>query len=170
MSPAKLRGHVSVSGVTPLGGETTNPRSTVLVEITVRQNKKLRAQDAANASPRSSRTRRRRATSGESLKSYDDADQQLQRADEDAPAADRRRSTDALKQPGLSLNEQLLLAIQLDQAQATMGQTIDSLTTAQQQRILAEDVQQTQIIQEAKARITTARSRRTSILSALFSG
>jgi hypothetical protein len=71
---------------------------------------------------------------------------------------------EGLKQQGLSLNDKLLLAIQLDQSQATLGQTIDTLTTAQQQQILAEDVMQTQIVQDAKGKKTTARSRRTSII------
>ena len=70
----------------------------------------------------------------------------------------------ALKEPGLSLNESLLLAIQLDQAQGFQGQTTDSLTTAQQQLLLAQDVELTQIIQQAKAAKTTGRSRRTSII------
>src|SRR6478735_2654254 len=68
--PAKLRGHVSVSGVTPLGGETTNPRSTVLIEITVRQNKKKRAEDAANTIAEIVRETTTSRYVRESLKSY----------------------------------------------------------------------------------------------------
>jgi len=72
--------------------------------------------------------------------------------------------TTAAKQPGLSLDQQLLLAIQLDQAQATLGQTINSLETTRQQQLLAQQVEQTQIIQNAKAEKTTARSRRNSVV------
>jgi hypothetical protein len=72
--------------------------------------------------------------------------------------------TQAAKQPGLSLDQQLLLAIQLDQAQATLGQTINSLETTRQQQLLAQQVEQTQIIQAAKAEKTTARSRRNSVV------
>jgi uncharacterized protein involved in exopolysaccharide biosynthesis len=160
---AKLRGHVSVSGVTPLGGETTNPRSAVLAEITVRLNKKKRTEDAANAI---AEVVKRTTTSRYVRKSLSIYSSRI--ANYNARLKTLQRRIDllerALARPGLSLDQSLLLAIQLDQAQATQGQTIDSLTTAQQQQILAEDVQQTQIIQEARAAKTTARSRRTSIL------
>ena len=163
LPPAKLRGHVSVSGVTPLGGGTTNPRSTVLIEITVRQNKKKRAEDAADTIAEIVRETTTSRYVRESLSSYATRIQNYKTRI--TSLRQRIAALDAgLGQPGLSLNDKLLLAIQLDQAQATLGQTIDTLTTAQQQQILAEDVMRTQIIQEAKAKRTTARSRRTSII------
>jgi uncharacterized protein involved in exopolysaccharide biosynthesis len=163
ISPAQLRGRISVAGVTPQGGETTNARSTVLVEITARMNRKKRAQDAANAVAeivrQTTTTRYIRA----SLKSYatriKNFNARLATLQERITNLD-----DALRQPGLSLDEKLLLAIQLDQSQATLGQTTDSLSTAQLQQILAQDVMLTQIVQEARASKTSARSRRTSII------
>jgi uncharacterized protein involved in exopolysaccharide biosynthesis len=162
-SPSQLRGKVSVSGVTPLGAETTSPRSTVLIEITARANKRKRAEDAANAVATIVKNRTTSRYVRQSLSAYDvrinNYNARLKTLQDKITSL-----TEALKQPGLSLNEQLLLNLQLDNAQATMGQTTDSLTTAQQQRILAEDVQLTKVIQKATASKSTARSRRTAVL------
>jgi hypothetical protein len=70
----------------------------------------------------------------------------------------------ALTQPGLSLDAKLLLTIQADQAEATYNQTQDAQLTTQQEQILSQQVETTQIIQEAKAQKTTARSRRNSVV------
>jgi len=163
MSPAQLRGKISVSGVTPLGSETTSPRSTVLVDITARLNKRKRAEDVANEvaaiverTTTSRYVRQSLSAYGIRINNFNTRLKTLQRKVASLNAA--------LNQSGLSLNEQLLLSIQLDNAQAQIGQTVDSLTTAQQQRILAEDVQLTKIIQKATASKSTARSRRTAIL------
>ena len=96
------------SGVTPEGGEPTNARSTVLVEITVRLNKKKRAEDAANAIAEIvKRDDDVALRPGSRSRATQTRINELQRAAQDAPAADRRRSTRRSKQPGLSLNEQL---------------------------------------------------------------
>jgi hypothetical protein len=151
----ELRGHVSTAAVIAGGASAGHA---VLVDITVQLAKKKRAEDAANAVARivqrtttSDYVRQSLSIYGTKIKSFNTRLRTLQRR---IDVLDR-----ALRQPGLALNESLLLAIQLDQAQATQGQTIDSLATAQQQQILAQDVEQTQIIQEAKAEKSTARSR-----------
>jgi len=163
ISPSQLRGHISVAGVTPQGGETTNARSTVLVEITARMNKKRRAQDAANAVAETVRQTTTTRYIRASLRSYATRIKSFNARL--ATLQERITNLDAaLKQPGLSLDEKLLLAIQLDQSQATLGQTTDSLSTAQLQQILGQDVMLTQIVQEARASKTTARDRRSSII------
>ena len=163
ISPGQLRGRISVAGVTPQGGETTNARSTVLVEISARMNKKLRAQDAANAVAEIVRETTTTRYIRASLKSYATRIKNFNARM--GTLQDRITHLDAaLKQPGLSLDEKLLLAIQLDQSQATLGQTTDSLSTAQLQQILAQDVMLTQIVQQARASKTTARNRRSSII------
>jgi hypothetical protein len=161
VTPRALRGRVSTSAVNSAGTAAT--RTAVLVDITVRLNKKKKAEDAANAV---AEVVRRTTTSryvNQSIAIYatriNNYNARLRTLQQRIDLLDK-----ALAQPGLSLNESLLLAIQLDQAQANQGQTTDSLTTAQQQRILAEDVQRTQIVQAARAIRTSARSRRTSIL------
>jgi uncharacterized protein involved in exopolysaccharide biosynthesis len=160
---SRLRGTVSTAGVTSTGTTSTSPRSAVLIDINVRQRKKKDAEDAANTI---AAIVRRTTTSRYIRLSLSLYDTRINNYNSRLKTLGQRIDylDNALKQPGLSLNEQLLLAIQLDQAQATQGQTIDSMTTAQQQRILAEDVQLTQIVQEAKATKTSARTRRTSIL------
>jgi capsular polysaccharide biosynthesis protein len=154
----QLRGHVS----TAAAGEGTNTVSR-LVDITVQLNKKKKAEDAANAvaevvrrTTTSRYVRQSIAIYGARIDNYNARLKTLQQRIE--------LLDQALKDPGLTLDQRLLLAIQLDQAQGTQGQTIDSLTNAEQQQILAQDVQQTQIIQEATAAKTSARSSRNSIL------
>jgi capsular polysaccharide biosynthesis protein len=154
ISVGELRGKVSTAAV----GDSTK-----LVDITVQLNKKKKAEDAANAIAEIVKETTTSRYVKQSISIYskriDNYNARLETL--------RRRIEfldEALKQPGLSLDEQLLLAIQLDQAQGTQGQTIDSLTNAEQQQILAQDVQQTQIIQEATAAKTSARSSRSAIL------
>lgn len=158
----KLRGNVSTTAVNQTTGTSSN-RNAVLVDITVQLSKKKRAEDAANAIAEIVQQTTTSRYVRQSILIYntriDNFKTRLNSLQRRIDLLDQ-----ALNQPGLPLNESLLLAIQLDQAQATKGQTIDSLSTAQQQRILAEDVERTQIIQGATAAKTSARSRRTSML------
>jgi capsular polysaccharide biosynthesis protein len=154
----QLRGHISTAAV----GEGT-PTVSRLVDITVQLNKKKKAEDAANAVAEVvARTTTSRYVKqsiliyGTRIENYTARLRTLEKRIEFL--------NERLRESGLSLDEKLLLAIQLDQAQGTQGQTIDSLAAAQQQQILAQDVQRTQIIQSATAAKTSARSRRTSIL------
>jgi capsular polysaccharide biosynthesis protein len=145
------------------GTSSSSNRNAVLVDITVQLDKKKKAEDAANAiaevvqrTTTSRYVRQSISIYGTRIDNYTTRLKTLQQ---------RIALLDgALKEPGLTLDQRLLLAIQLDQAQATQGQTIDSLANAQQQQILAQDVQRTQIIQEARGAATSARSHRNSIL------
>jgi capsular polysaccharide biosynthesis protein len=161
VSPSQLRGRISTDAVNAEG--TTTQRNAVLVLVTVRMNKKKRAEDAANAVAQVLATTTTNRYVRQTIEIYKtrirNFNQRLTTIRERIDAINK-----ALAEENLSLNERLLLTIQLDQAQATQGQTIDSLTTAQQQRILAEDVSRTTIVQDARATRTSARSRRTSIL------
>jgi uncharacterized protein involved in exopolysaccharide biosynthesis len=159
--PGQLRGNVTTEAVNSEG--TPTQRQAVLVEITVHHPKRLKAEDAANAI---ADVVRRTTTSRYVRQSISIYDRRIANYNARLETLQKRIEflNRALARPGLTLNESLLLAIQLDQAQGIQGQTIDSLTQTQQQQILAEDVQRTQIIQEARAVKTSARSRRTSIL------
>src|SRR5262249_50961026 len=135
----------------------------LLIQINVRNRKRKRAEDAANTIARivqrtttSRYVRQAIAIYGVRIQNFN---VRLQTLRERIAVVEQ-----ALKEHGLTLNERLLLTIQLDQAQATQGQTIDSLTTAQTQRILAQDVSQTKIIQEAIAAKLATRSARPSIV------
>jgi uncharacterized protein involved in exopolysaccharide biosynthesis len=161
ITPRALRGNVSVDAVNSEG--TPTQRNAVLVQITVRQNKKLKAEAAANAIARIVADT---TTNNYVRKSIEIYETRIRNFNQRLETQRRKIAflNEALAEPGLTLNESLLLAIQLDQAQANQGQTIDSLTTAQQQLILTQDVSQTQIVQDARGSRTSARSRRTSIL------
>lgn len=160
----KLRGHVSTSAVnqTTSSSSSTN-RNAVLVAIQVQLDKKLKAEEAAEALARFIKTETTSSYVRQSIGIYttliNNLTQRQTTSQARVAALDR-----ASKQPGLTLDQQLLIAIQLDQAQATLGQTINSLETTKQQRILAQQVEQTQIIQHARAQKTTARSRRNSVV------
>jgi uncharacterized protein involved in exopolysaccharide biosynthesis len=161
ISPRALRGKVSTEAVNSEG--TTTQRNAVLVQIHVTQNRKKKAEDAANAIARVVRDTTINRYVRESIKSYET---RIKNFTARLETLKRRVETldKALAQSGLSLDQSLLLAIQLDQAQGLQGQTIDSLTTAQQQLILTQEVSRTQIVQEARAARTSARSRGSSIL------
>jgi capsular polysaccharide biosynthesis protein len=166
MPVGQLRGNVSTSAVSSTTGSTssaTSNRNAVLVDITVRLNNKKRAENAANAV---ADVVRRTTTSRYVRKSIGIYDARIESFQTRLLSLQRRVKLlqQGLKQPGLSLDQRLLLAIQLDQAQATQGQTIDALSTAQQQQILAQDVEQTQLIQSATASKSTARSRKSSVV------
>jgi uncharacterized protein involved in exopolysaccharide biosynthesis len=63
----------------------------------------------------------------------------------------------------LTALDRLVLATQLDNAQQRRGQLLDLQTQTQQQLALAQNVESAQIVQQAAAAKTTARSRRNSI-------
>jgi uncharacterized protein involved in exopolysaccharide biosynthesis len=156
---SRLRGHVSTTAVTEAG---VSAARALLVDITVRLDKRKQAEEAADAI---ARIVARDTTSRYVKQSLSIYAKKIANFNTRLKTLQARIDVleQALKEPGLSLNERLLLAIQLDQAQATQGQTIDTLSTTQQQQILSQDVEQTQIIQPARAAKTSARSTRTAI-------
>jgi capsular polysaccharide biosynthesis protein len=160
----KLRGHVSTSAVNQTtNSSTSSNRNAVLVSIEVQLDKKKKAIDAANAIATYVKNETTSPYVRQSIKIYSTLIANLTERQTTSQAR-VNALTQAAKQPGLTLDQQLLIAIQLDQAQATLGQTINSLETTKQQQILAQQVEQTQIIQEAAAQKTTARSRRNSVV------
>ncbi len=139
-------------------------QAAVLVAITVQQNSAKKAEDAADAVARIVQARttiavrrpvapHQRRTPAELHQTARDAEAEDHVPDEGAQSTGRSASITGL-----------LLTIQLDEAQATYGQTQDAQLTTQQAQSLAEHVEKTQIIQLAKAQKSTARSRRNSVL------
>lgn len=162
----KLRGAVSTSAVnqqTGASSSSSTQRNAVLVSIQVQLDKKTKAERAADAITRFIQNETTSSYVKHSIQIYDTLIKNLEQRQVTSQAR-VTALTQAAKQPGLSLDQQLLLAIQLDQAQATLGQTINSLETTRQQQLLAQQVEQTQIIQSAKAEKTVARSRRNSVV------
>jgi uncharacterized protein involved in exopolysaccharide biosynthesis len=160
----QLRGHVTTAAVDQNTGSTTSSttRNAVLVEITVQLSKKKKSEDAANAianvvksTTTSPYVNQSIAIIASRLKSY--AARLI---------TEKQRvnaSAKALAQTGLTIDQSLLLSIQADTALANYDQTQNAQLTAQQQQILSEQIEKTQIIQRAVAQKTTARSRRNSV-------
>jgi len=159
----QLRGQVRISAVNQATGTTSN-RNAVLVDVTVRQSKPKRAEDAANAL---ASVIQEKTTSHYVKQSFAIYEQRLANFKARVTTLDRRIATlnEVLaKSTGLQPFDKLVLVSELDQAEAALGSTLDSQTSTQQQLTLAQSVEQTQVIQQAKAQKTAARSRRTSIL------
>src|SRR5262249_3039954 len=164
MGVGELRGHVSTSTVGEQGQTAAQNSNSILVQISVALNRPRRAEDAANAL---AQIVKRQTTSGYVRQSIGIYKTRL------ANYAQRLKTLqtriNALNQTlansgDLSALDRLVIASQLDSAEATYGQTLDSQTTTEQLLSLAQQVEQTQIVQQAKAEKSTARSRRNSVI------
>ena len=171
MTGAQLRGHVTTSTITSGGTASPTNTNSVLVLITVTLNKPRKAEDAANALAALVKEQTTTRYVLQSIKSF-----QVRLANYSARVTALRGEIDSLNKvlanpSSLSPLQQLVLATQLQGAQAALGQTLDSQTTAQQELILAQDVETTQIIPPpARAVKTVARSRRNSVIFGGFIG
>jgi capsular polysaccharide biosynthesis protein len=164
MSPGELRGHVMTSTVDPSGQKPAQGTNSTLVMISVALKRPKRAEDAANAL---AELVKKQTTSGyveQSIQIY--KTRLANYAIRLKTLQTRINSLNAvLEHPtGLSSLDQLVVASQLDAAEAAYGQTLDTQTTTQQLLTLAQQVEQTQIVQLAKAAKSTARSRRSSVV------
>jgi hypothetical protein len=164
MSRGALSGHVSTSTVSETGAASTANTNSVLVLITVKLNKAKRAEDAANAIAEVIKEATKSNYVTASLATYENRDASFT-ARIGALKKQIQGLNDVLAHTTLTPLNKLVLVSQLEQAQATLGQTIDSQTTNQQDLILARDVETTQIVPPpAKAAKTMLRSRRNSVL------
>ncbi len=165
MSGAALRGHVSTSTITSAGIASTTNTNSVLVLITVTLSKPKKAEDAANGLAKLIKSETTTRYVEQSISGY-----QTRLTNYAARVVALRGQIAALRKvlasPGsLAPLDVLNLSTQLEGAQAALGQTLDSETTTQQELILAQDVETTQIIPPAaKAVKTIARSRRNSVV------
>ena len=165
MTGAGLRGHVKAATVTLAGTAAATNTNSTLILITVTLSKPRKAEEAANALAALVKRQTTTRYVLESIKGY-----QTRLANYQARVTALRGEIDSLNKvladpSGLSPLDQLVLSTQLQGAQAALGQTLDSLATTQQQLILAQDVETTQIIPPpARATKTVARSRRNSVV------
>jgi uncharacterized protein involved in exopolysaccharide biosynthesis len=164
MSAGELRGHITTSTLTREGTASTTNTNSILVQITVKLNRPKRAEDAANAlaaiitrATTSDYVRQSISIYKVRLGNYAARIKTLQ---------GRIQSLNETLAHSGSLQplDRLVLVSELDQAEAALGQTLDSQTTTQTQLTLAEDVEQTQLIQKAQAVKSVGRSRRNSVL------
>ena len=168
----QLRGHVTVAAVNENSDTATATATTgraVLIEIDVQLSKPKAAEDAANEI---AVIVQRTTTSPYVRQSIEIIANRLAGYAARLVTLKQRIDllTKTLAEPGLSLDAKLLLAIQVDQAEATSNQTQDAQLTAQQQQILSQQIEQTQILQKATAEKTVARSRRNAVLVAALIG
>ena len=165
MTSAQLRGHVTASTVTLAGTASATNTNSTLILITVTLSKPKKAEEAADALAVLVKQETTTRYVLQSIKGY-----ATRLANYGARVKALRGEIDSLTKvlahpSGLSPLDQLVLSTQLQGAQAALGQTLDSQTTTQQQLILAQDVETTQIIPPpAKAVKTVARSRRNSVV------
>jgi uncharacterized protein involved in exopolysaccharide biosynthesis len=164
MSVGELRGHVTTSTVGTVGQTAAQNTNSILVQISVALNRPKRAENAANAL---AQLIQRQTTSKYVTQSIASYQQRL------ANYAVRIKTLQAkinvlnatIAHPqGLTPIEQLVPVDELDTAEATLGQTLDSQQTIQQLLTLAQEVEQTQVVQFARAQKSTARSRRNSVI------
>lgn len=170
MGPSELAGHILVSTLTKEGtASDTNTNSTLLL-ITVTLKKPKRAEDAANEMAkliqRATTTlyvRQSIAIFRQKLSNYGARIKTLELRIKSLNAA-------VASSGNLPPLDQLVLVSQLDTTEATLGQTLDSQATTQQQLTLGLDVEQTQLIQKAHAEKIAGRSYRKGILAGAVIG
>jgi hypothetical protein len=163
ISAGQLRGHVSTSTIGQTGSQQQNTNST-LVQISVSLNRPLRAEEAANALAELMKTFTTSSYVTQSIAIYKT---RLSNFGIRLKTLQTRINADttALKgSSGLAPLDRLVIATDLDTAEAAYGQTLDSQTTTEQLLSLAQEVEQTHIVQMAQAQKSTARSHRNSAL------
>jgi uncharacterized protein involved in exopolysaccharide biosynthesis len=157
-----LRGHVSTATVSTGASTSTASRGATLIRITVQLHKPKHAEDAANALGRvvkddtSPYVQQSLGAYTTQIANYEAQLRQLQTR--------INVLNSELTKPGLSDLEKLIVAGPADNAQTRFGTISDNLSLVRQQKTLAQNVELAQVIEQASAVKTTARSRRNSIL------
>jgi uncharacterized protein involved in exopolysaccharide biosynthesis len=158
-----LRGHVSTQTVSTGASSSAASRGATLIRITVQLHKPRHAEDAANALGRIVVSD---TTSSYVKQSIDQYTTRIANYSEQLKVLKLRidELNKDVTQPSLVFTDKLLLVSQLDNAQTRFGTISDNLSLTQQQKTLAQSVELAQVIEQAVAKKTTARSRRNSIL------
>lgn len=166
LTVGELRGHVTTSAVNEGAGTPAANRNAVLVEVTVQLAKAKKAEDAANALAEEIKNVTTSSYVKQSLSYYDVKLKQFKQREtsELALIAAAKTALDSPSGQSLQPLDRLVLAQQYDQAVAAYGQTQDNVITTEQQLTLAQSIEVTQIITQAKAEKSTARSHRNSLL------
>jgi uncharacterized protein involved in exopolysaccharide biosynthesis len=165
MTAGELRGHVAAATLTGTGEPSTTNTGSILVAITVTLAKPKKAEDAANELARIVAKATTSTYVEQSIKLYQVRLKNYATRLKSLAARIQSLNDALANTSSLQLTDRLLLLTQLDQAEATQGQTLDSQTTVQQQLTLAEDVEKTQIVQNAEVeKVPPGRSRRNAVL------
>jgi uncharacterized protein involved in exopolysaccharide biosynthesis len=164
MPAGELSGHITTATVGATGTASATNTNSILIQITVTLNKPKRAEDAANALAQIIKSLTTTSYVKASLAIYQRRAASFS-SRIDALTEQIKVLKTVLAKSKLSPLDELPLVSELEDAQAALGQTLDSQTTNQQQLILAQDVEQTKVIQKAaRAQKSEARSRRNSVI------
>jgi hypothetical protein len=163
IAPGQLNGHITVSTLTAEGLPSPVNTGSTLLDITVELKKPKPAEDAANylAILVKNFTTSKYVNQGINLVNVKIA--YLQKRLVTLQQRVNYQTEALAKAAGLTPLDKLVVSTQLDASEATLGQTIDSLTAAQQQLTLAQDVEVTQIVTPAAAERLPATSRRNGV-------
>jgi uncharacterized protein involved in exopolysaccharide biosynthesis len=164
LAPRELSGHVTTSTVGQTGTASQTNTNSILIQITVALHKAKKAEDAANAFAALITQLTTSDYVRASLGVYEQRDASFKARI--TSLKQQIASLDAvLQHSSLTPLNKLVLVSELEQAQASLGSTLDSQTTNEQNLILARDVERTKVIQLAtRAQKSVARSRRNSII------
>jgi len=164
----KLRGHVTTQAVSTGAGSPAS-RGANLIRITVRLHKPRHAEDSANALGNIVIADTTSPYVKKSIATY-----KSKEARYNAQLTSLTNVIDsynkALTTQNLGFLEKLIMVNQLDAAIARQGNLNDKLAATDQQLTLVENIEIAQLIEQAAAVKTTARSRRNSILVGLLIG
>jgi hypothetical protein len=159
----QLRGNVTTEEI-ETGAGTLATRSAVLVRVTVQLNRPRKAELAANSlgdtvieNTTSEFVRSSIRTYERQIDAYEQRLASLERRIADLNAA-------LAASPDLAPLDKLVLVSQLDSAEQRIANYSELLAVREQQLTLAQDVMLTQVLEDAVAAKTTARSTRNSIL------
>jgi capsular polysaccharide biosynthesis protein len=160
----ELVGHVSAQTFTSQGQLATSNTGTILVGISATLSKARKAEDVANALATEVA---KFTTTPYVLQSISFLKSKINHFKVRLTSLQTRINAlnAVLNNPhnGLSPLDKLVVSTQLDAAQAAQGATLDSLTTAQQQLILAGDVEETHIQEPAVASKVPGHSKRNAV-------
>jgi uncharacterized protein involved in exopolysaccharide biosynthesis len=162
MHPGVLRGNVSVGTVgvaTGVGAARTAP----LIALTVEGKVGKRTRDAANALARIVVADTTAPYVGTKIATYD---QVLKTVKKQLASINRRLAAlqTALEKSHLDALSQLVLVSQVDNAEQRQGNLLDQEATTQQQLAFAKNVESAKIVQSAASVLSSAHSRRTSLV------
>ena len=157
-----LRGNVS-SAIVGASGPGARPTGAPLVTIKVIAAQPLKAERAADALAQEVIERTSAKYVDTKIEAFNG---QLESIQEQLNTLVPRiaQLEQAVNEPGLSSLDKLVLVSSLDNAQARRGQLLDLQSDVQQQLALAENVEKAQVVEQAAAVRTTARSGRNGAL------
>ena len=166
---SQLRGNVTTEEI-ETGAGTLATRSAVLVRVTVQLNRPRKAELAANALGETVVANTTSEFVRSSIRTYQEQIEAYERQLESLDKRIANLNTALAESTDLDPLQQLVLVSQLDNAEQRIGNISERLAVREQQLTLAQDVMLTQVIEDAVAAKTTARSARNSILIGAFIG